>query len=210
MKFAVLGATGRTGRPLLDQALADGHEVVALARTPSTLDTAHERLTVVQGDALDPDAVGRVVAGADAVLLTLGHAEGSPKNVLGRAAETVVRAMDAHGVRRVVTETGAGVADPRDPGGLGPAFMRGVMRIVARPLLEDSEAHVETFRQSGLDWTAVRAPRLTNGPRTGAYRTGYFAMGPGHSVSRADVADYMLRLATSTEAVGEAPMITSG
>ncbi|WP_420455444.1 NAD(P)-dependent oxidoreductase [Rubrivirga sp.] len=209
MKFALLGATGRTGRHVVTQALDAGHEVVALARTPSKLDVQHDRLTVVQGDALDPDAVGRVVGGADAVLLTLGHAKGSPKDVLRRSASVVVDAMKRHGVRRVVTETGAGVADPRDPGGLGPAFMRGVMGVVAKPLLADSEAHVDVFRRSGLDWTAVRAPRLTGGPHTGRYETGYLSMGPGHSVSRADVADYMLRLATSDEAVGEAPMITS-
>ncbi len=97
--------------------------------------------------------------------------------------------MRHDGVQRVVTETGAGVADARDPGGFGPAFMRGVMGVVAGTLLADSEAHVEAFRRSGLDWTAVRAPRLTNGPRTGGYQTGYLSMGPGHSVSRADVAD---------------------
>ena len=208
MKFAVFGATGRTGRPLVQQALDAGHAVAALARDPSKLALRHERLDVVQGDVLDPDAVGRVVDGADAVLLTLGPTKGAPPDLMRRAAENVVGAMRHHGVRRVITETGAGVADPRDPGGLGPAFMRGVMRVVARRLLADSEAHVDVLRRSGLDWTAVRAPRLTNGPRTGAYETGYLSMGPGHSVARADVADYMLRLATTGDGVGEAPMIS--
>ena len=210
MRLAILGATGRTGRPLVRQALADGHSVVALARTPSALDDlAHPDLVVLQGDATNPEDVRRVVEGADAVLLTLGHTTTSSHDVLTRAAEHVVAAMEAHGVRRVVTETGAGVADARDPSGLGPRIMRGIMGIVAKDLLRDSERHVETFRRSGLEWTAVRAPRLTNAPRTGRYKTGYFAMGPGESVPRADVADYMLRIAQTDEAVGEAPMITS-
>ena len=209
MKFAVLGASGRTGRPLLDQALAKGHSVTALVRTPSAFDLEHPRLTVVPGDALDADAVARTVEGADVVLLTLGQVKGSPPDLMERAAENVVAAMRQHGVRRVITETGAGVARPGDPEGFGPSFMRGVMGLVAGALLRDSVAHVDVLAASGLDWTAVRAPRLTNGPRTGAYRTGLFAMGPGHSVSRADVADYMLRLATSDEGVGEAPMITA-
>ena len=210
MKFAVFGATGRTGRPLVEQALAQDHEVVALARTPAKLGLDHPALSVVPGDVLDPDPVGRVVAGADAVLLTLGPTKGGPPDLMARAADTVVAAMQNHDVRRVVTETGAGVAMPGDPDGLGPSFMRGVMRLVAGGLLRDSEAHVAALRDSGLDWTAVRAPRLTTGPRTGDYRTGLFAMGPGHSVARADVADFMLRLAVSGEHVGEAPMITSG
>lgn len=208
MRLALLGATGRTGRPLVEQALAAGHTVVALARTPSSLDDlAHPNLVVLQGDATDASDVDRVVEGADAVLLTLGHTKTSSKDILSRAAEHVVSSMKAHGVRRVVTETGAGVADPRDPSGLGPRIMRGLMGLIAKDLLQDSERHVDTFRQSGLDWTAVRAPRLTEGPRTGQYETGYFAMGPGESVSRADVADYMLRLAPSDEEVGGAPMI---
>ena len=207
MRLAVLGATGRTGRPLVEQALAAGHSVTALARTPSKLGTEHPALTVVQGDAARREDVARVVEGADAVLLTLGHTKTSSRDVLAKAAENVVAAMKTHGVRRVVTETGAGVEDPRDPPGLAPRLVRGVMRLVAGDLLEDSERHVRTFRESGLDWTAVRAPRLTEGPRTGDYQTGYFAMGPGESVSRADVADYMLRLASSQEEAGGAPMI---
>lgn len=206
--LAILGPTGRTGRPLVEQALAAGHSVTALARTPAKLGVRHDRLTVVEGDALDPAAVARVVSGADAVLLALGHTKGSPDDLMKRSAQVVVAAMTAAGVRRVVTETGAGVPDPRDPGGLGPAFVRGVMKVVVANLLADSEAHVDAFRGSGLDWTAVRAPRLTEGPLTGNARVGYFSMGLGHSVSRADVAAVMLRLALSGEFVREAPHVT--
>lgn len=210
MHLALFGTTGRTGRPLLDQALAAGHSVTALARTPTAL-PPHDRLTVVEGDVTDPAAVARVVGDgpADAVLLTLGPAKGSPPDLMETAARNVIAAMEASGVRRVVTETGAGVPDARDPGGVGPAFMRGVMKLVARGLLADAEAHVDVFRRSGLDWTVVRAPRLTTGPRTGRYETGYLALGPGHSVARADVAEFMLRLATAREYVGGAPTITS-
>ena len=207
MHIALFGGTGRTGRPFIDQAIAAGHTVTALARTPAAL-PERPGLTVVGGDALDPDAVGRVVEGADAVVLTMGPTKGAPPDTMRRAAENVVAAMRHHGVGRVVTETGAGVPDPKDPGGLGPAFMRGVMKLVAGSLLADSEAHVDTFRQSGLDWTAVRAPRLTEGDQTSRARVGYFPMGPGHSVSRADVAEVMLRLATSDQYAGEAPMVT--
>ena len=208
MHLALFGATGRTGRPLAEQALAADHPVTALVREPSRMALRDAGLTVVQGDVTDPAAVAGVVAGADAVLLTLGPTTGDPPDVMAEAARTVIGAMRAHGVRRVVTETGAGVADPRDPGGLGPAFMRGVMKLVAGTLLADAEAHVAAFRASGLDWTAVRAPRLTEGPLTRQARVGYFAMGPGHSVARADVADVMLRLAASGEYAGEAPHVT--
>ena len=207
MHLALFGGTGRTGRPLIDQALAAGHTVTALARTPSAL-ASRPGLTVVQGDVLDPAAVAHVVDGAEAVVLTLGPTKGAPPDMMARAAQNVIAAMREHGVARVVTETGAGVADPQDPGGLGPAFMSGVMKLVAGKLLADSTAHVDAFRRSGLDWTAVRAPRLTTEARTGTYRVGFFSMGPGHKVARADVAELMLRLASSSEYAGQAPMVT--
>lgn len=209
MHLALFGASGRTGRPLAAHALAAGHTATALVRDPARLPLSDAGLTVVTGDVLDTASVARTLQGADAVLVTLGHAKGSPDDLMARAARTIIAAMRDAGVARVVTETGAGVPDPRDPGGLGPAVVRGVMRLVVPTLLADSEAHVDAFRASGLAWTAVRAPRLTEGPLTGTARTGYVAMGLGHSVSRADVAAVMLRLATSDEYAGEAPMVTA-
>ena len=207
MRLAVLGASGRTGRPFVRRALAAGHDVAALVRTPEAFDLAHDALTVASGDATDPAAVSRVVEGADAVVLALGHTKTSSPDVMEKSAEAVIQAMREHGVRRVVTLTGAGVADPADPPSLGASFMRGVMRVVAGTMLADSERHVEAFRRSGLDWTAVRAPRLTTGEATGAVKLGIFKMGPGAAVSREDVAEAMLRVVERGEFVGQAPMI---
>ncbi len=210
MHLAILGATGRTGRPLIQQALDAGHTVHALARSPETLTapaSGADRLTVSKGDATDAADVAKIVEGADAVLLALGHTKTSTDDIMVRAAENTIAAMKRHDVTRVITLTGAGVPDPADPPGLAPKILRGIMKLVVGTMLRDSERHVDLFRVSGLDWTAVRAPRLTDGPKTGRYDTGLFAMGPGESVSRADVADYMLRCATSAEASGEAPMI---
>ena len=209
MRIALFGGTGRTGRPFLDQALEAGHDVVASVRTPSKLGgLTHDRLTVLEGDVLDASHVASVVEGADAVVLTLGPTKGAPKTMMTRAAQNVVGAMKRHGVRRVVTETGAGVADPKDPGGFGPKVMSTIMGLVAKDLLADSEGHLNAFRGSGLEWTAVRAPRLKDGEPTGDVKVGYFSMGPGHSVVRADVAAVMLRMATSSEYAGEAPHVT--
>lgn len=206
MHLALFGGTGRTGRPLLDAALAAGHTVTALARSPSAL-PPHARLTVVEGSVTDPDAVARTVAGTDAVASTLGPSKTSPPDVMTQAAHHIVAAMQGAGVRRIVSVLGAGVADPRDPGGLGPAFMRGVMALVARRILDDARGHADVLRASGLDWTIVRPPRLTTKPATGRYATGYVAMGPGHEIPRADLAHFMLHLLASGEHVGEMPMI---
>ena len=212
MHLALFGATGRTGRPLLRQALGRGHTVTAFVRDPAKLAEQHggvpDGVTVVQGSVADADAVARAVEGADAVLLALGHAKGSPKDVMTASADHVVRAMQRHGVRRVVTVTGAGVRQPVDNPGFGDKLMRTILGTVAPALLRDSEAHVRRLQESGLDVTAVRAPRLTNDDATGRYETAAtLQMGMGGKVARADVADFMLKAVEDDLFVGEAPMI---
>ncbi|MFN3597863.1 MAG: NAD(P)-dependent oxidoreductase [Rubricoccaceae bacterium] len=209
MHLTVFGATGRTGVPLVRQALARGHRVTAHVRTPSRLpaDLA-ARATVVQGDVLDAASVARAVEGADAVLLALAPTSGTGPPVQTRGTEHVVAAMRVHGVARVVSLTGAGVPDARDEGGLGPAVVRGVMRLVVPGLLADARGHADVLRASGLDYTIVRAPRLTRGPATGRYRSGFFALGPGHQISRADAAAFMLDCAERGLHSREAPVVT--
>jgi putative NADH-flavin reductase len=208
MKVTVLGATGKAGRHVVEQALADGHEVTALARTPAKLDIRHERLRVVQGDVEDAERLEQAVTGADAVISTVGQTKTSSPELLERLAQNLVPAMQKQGVRRLVTLVGAGVPDERDEGSLGRSFMRGLMKLVARKLLEDAERHAQIVRSSDLDWTLVRPPRLTDGERQGQYRTGYLRLGPKESISRADVAEFMLDLAGNGRYVREAPMVS--
>lgn len=177
MRVVVLGATGRTGRPLVRRALAAGHEVVAFARTPSALD----------------DPVARV---------------------LERGGRHVLDAMRDRGVDRYVVLTGAGVRTDRDPGqSIGSRVMGGLLGLVAADLLADSEAHVDDVRASGLDWTVLRAPRLTDGEATGSYELGYLDLGLGATLARADAAAAMLDVLTADPGsdgawVGELPHVT--
>ena len=212
MHLALFGATGRTGRPLLRQALQRGHTVTAFVRSPDTLAEQHggvpPGVTVVEGTVADADAVARAVEGADAVLLALGHAAGSPKDVMAAAADHIVHAMQHHGVRRLITLTGAGVRQPIDRPGFGDKLMRRVLGLVAPALLRDSEAHVRRLQESGLDVTVVRAPRLLTGDATGRYETApTLQMGLSGKIVRADVADFMLQAAENSLFVNEAPMI---
>ncbi|MEM1042618.1 MAG: NAD(P)H-binding protein [Bacteroidota bacterium] len=201
MHLAVFGATGRTGREALTQALAAGHTVSAFVRSRAKLaaqqDLSNDRLRVVEGDVRDYDAVARAVAGADAVLSCLAPV---PKDgrVQTEGTEHIARAMAAHGVRRIVSLTGAGVDAPGDPErSLGGKIMRGVMGLVAKDILADAEGHAAVLRRSDLDYAVVRAPRLTDDPHSGRYRHGILQLGLGAKIPRADVADFMLAEATS-------------
>jgi len=208
VKIAVFGATGRTGRPLVKEALAEGHEVVALARNPAKMGVSHERLRVVQGDVLDAASVDEVVAGSDAVVSVLGQVKGSPKDVQTRGTQNIVAAMQRHGVRRLVSLTGAGVRDPGDrPKFVDKAFGFLLKRLQPH-VLEDGERHAEVIKGSGLDWVIVRGPRLTEGPKKGTYRVGLVGKNSGTQVSRADLAEFMLKQVTSDEYVGQMPVVS--
>ncbi len=208
MELAVLGASGRTGRPLVQQALDAGHDVIALVRTPATFPIKHDRLTVVQGDALNAADVDEVVQGADAVLSTLGHSKNSPKDLQTVATKNIVAAMEKYGITRFVSLTGAGVDAPQDK----PKFINHVIKFALKTMqgavLADAEQHAKVLQASQLDWVIVRGPMLTEGPYTGKYRVGWVGVNTGTRISRADVADFMLKQVTDNTYIHKAPMVS--
>lgn len=208
MKIAVFGATGRTGRPLVEQALAEGHEVVALARDPSKLGMRHERLRVVAGDVLDAGAVEEVVAGADAVMSAIGHTKTSSKDVQTRGTRNIVAAMEEHGVKRLVSLTGAGVRDPGDQPKPVDKVFGFLLKTLQKDVIEDAEGHANVIKGSNLDWVIVRGPRLTEGPKKGTYRVSLVGKNSGTQVSRADIADFMLQQAANNTYLRQMPMVS--
>ncbi len=198
MKLIVFGASGRTGRRILQQAAATD-EVTAFERTERVL-PAH-RLFV--GDALDPDAVGAAMAGQDAVLSALGPRPDGPQDLCSRAMKLILDAMQARGVRRIVVITGAMIGHPHDRLGLAYHVIEKTKR--ARRAIADGRLEEQELRDSGLDYTIVRPPRLTDEAFTGRYRVGEsIEISSFASVSRADVADFMLRAVRTPEWIGRA------
>jgi putative NADH-flavin reductase len=193
MKIALFGATGRTGRQFLEQAGAAGHEVTAVVRDPAGL-TGRSGLSVVAADVMDPDAIGSLIAGQDAVVTAIGPRQGrKPITVQTESTASIINAMRHNGLRRLVVVSNSGMVTTGD----GP-----VSRIVAKPILRrllqdtwaDMQRMEELVRASELDWTILRPPMLTNGKRTGAYRiTLDRNVRGGIRVSRADLADGILR-----------------
>ncbi|MER6308943.1 SDR family oxidoreductase [Streptomyces sp. NPDC001657] len=206
MKLTVLGASGGVGRQLVTHALADGHQVTAALRSPEKLTAHHERLTVVRTDPLDPASVKAVVDGADAVLSGMGQAgRHDPLRPASTSARAVVEAMTATGVRRLLVVS----AGPLNRTGAGQPFLS---HRVFGPLLWAALKEVYTdltrmeavLRDSGLDWTAVRPPRLLDRPGEGRYRHAVEAGPAGSVIARADVARAMLDFVTDPRTYGHA------
>lgn len=202
MKLTVFGATGGTGQHLLEQALAAGHHVTAVVRDLARLPQAgHPRLEPIVADATNADAVIPAVTGRDAVVSALGPRPGGGL-VCADGARAIIAAMHAAGTRRLIVVTASGhIVDEGD----GPAT-----RLLVKPLLRrflregfaDFARTDEAVSSSGLDWTIMRPPRLTNGARR-SYRTALDRnVRGGITISRADLAHAILAALTDPAAVG--------
>jgi putative NADH-flavin reductase len=203
MKLTIFGATGSSGRALVSEALHRGHAVRAFVRDPARLPLRHARLEVARGDVYDREAVDAAVAGREAIIGALGIRRGSPKTLVADGTRHILDAMERHGVRRYVGLSAYGAGDSRD----GSLFVRFTW-LLLRPNLEDKERHEELVRASGLDWTLVRPPRLTDAPASGRFRTGTdLEMRLTSKVSRADVAAFMLDQLTDPTFVRRTPAI---
>jgi len=194
MKVVVFGASGRTGRLLVDGALARGHDVTAFVRAPDKLGVLRDRVRVVKGDVLDGGAVSDAVDGQEAALVALGVAmkKGDPA-VNAQGTLNVIRSMQRYDVRRLVVLSAGGTQQGPDPN-LPWVFERVVKPLFLKHAFADLRRMETSVRQSELDWTIVRASGgLTDGPARGEYRAepGYSLPG-GKKIARADVAAFML------------------
>jgi uncharacterized protein YbjT (DUF2867 family) len=207
----VIGASQGIGLETVRCALAAGHRVRALARSAAAMRLEHVQLEKVAADALDRSAVTRALEGADAVIETLG----APRDIgtvlrgtrlFSAATRILVDAMRERGVRRLVAVTGLGAGDSRGHGGF--LYDAIAFPLVLKRTYDDKDVQEQMIRASGLDWTIVRPGLLRNGPATGRARA---LADPkdwtGGSVTRADVADFVVREAFERRFVGQTPLL---
>ena len=202
----ILGATGGTGRHLVAQALDRGFTVTALARDPNALRVDHPHLKILRGDVLDYASVEAAVRGHDAVVSALGHKRFFyPTRILSDGTRNVLRAMDAHGVRRFVCETTLGIGDAA--GRMGLYYTLFVIPIILPFYFWDKTRQEQLIAASRIEWIVVRPGALTNSAPRGQYRHGPVVGSYLRTVriSRADVAAFMLDQLTNQTYVGATP-----
>jgi len=204
MKLCVFGATGRTGLALLDQALAAGHEVTAVARAPEKLKAYEGRVRIVEAGFQDAAAVGEAVAGQDAVISTLGTVERKRNTVLSDGTRVIIDAMKAAGTRRFIVVTSLGC---RESVKLIRSFVfrELIVKRLAKEIWADKDRQEELIEASGLDYTIARPGGLTDKPATGAYQVlgRYDPLPKSLMIARADVADFLLKAAGDPSTIGE-------
>jgi putative NADH-flavin reductase len=216
MKLTLFAATGGIGRQALEQALAAGHDVTAVVRNPKQL-SREVRAVAADLAAADPAALESAVKGADAVLSGLGPRSPSEAGIALQGTRAIVQAMKATGVRRIVVVSAAPISTVPSPGRPKPPrhdpgegfFMRNLLTPMIKTVLRKNYADLalmeDLLRESSLDWTVLRPPRLTDKPLTRIYRTAYGQnLRGGLVISRADAAHLMLRVLEQPETIRQA------
>jgi putative NADH-flavin reductase len=210
MKIAIFGATGETGRQLVEQALAAGYQVVAYVRNPSKLNTKHENLTIVQGELADQAIIERAVSAADAVISVLGPRGGSKGKPITRGMQNIIEAMKKQGVRRLIISSTLSAKDPNDLPDFKAKALVNLVKLTMHAAYEEIVSVADTVRKSDLDWTIVRLTTLNNNPKSGKVRVGYLGKGEvGLRISRADLAEFMLKQVQDTKYLRQAPVISN-
>ncbi|MBM7655568.1 NAD(P)-dependent oxidoreductase [Neobacillus cucumis] len=192
MKILVFGATGPTGQHIVRQGLELGYEITAFVRDPSRLNLKHQHLSVITGDVQNSNSVLNAVRGFDLIISALGNGKSLTGNVFSVGIKNIVDAMKQCHIRRIIVMSAFGVGNSLNR---VPVLPKVFYKTLLKSTFADKEIGEKYLNQSNLDWTLVHPVILTNGPKSGVYKSGeIISVGAFPKISRADVADFMLRL----------------
>ena len=206
----VLGATGRTGRIFVQEAVTRGHTVKALVRNVNARLDFPTGVKVIQGDATDEISLHQLIEGADVVVSLLGRAKGSSSDLKVKSTRLSLSVMQRTGVSRFIRLASApfGVhGEGDDPTG-GQKLLAGLVKVFAGAMVRDERKASEDVRNSSVEWTLVRAPILTDAPYPGKYKVGSLGRKSGRRVSRATIARFILDEIENGRHVRESPLVT--
>ncbi len=203
--IVVIGSTGRTGRLVLDEGLRRGHSMTAFTRRPDSLAGIRGLKAVVRGDGRHLEDVRGAIAGQDAVISIVASEGRGPTTVMSDVTRAELQAMREAGVHRLVTVSVSAIEGRR------PWVLINLVRWILRKPYADFGRMERLITSSSVDWTIVRPPYLSNGPKTGRVRTQVggkdLRHGPYH-ISRADLAATLVDLAEDSQHVREVLLVS--
>jgi len=191
-KVLIFGATGGTGKELVKQSLEKGYEVTAFVRSPEKVEITQSNLTLFKGDVLNYDDVAKTMKGHEVVFCCLGAPASNKTKLRTDGTSNIVKAMETHNIKRFICQTSLGFGDSKE---VLPWHMKYIIvPFILKRAFKDHETQEAVIEKSNTDWTIVRPGNMTNGNQTGNYKHGFLPTEKIKlKVSRADVADFMLR-----------------
>lgn len=208
MNILIFGSTGGTGRLLVEQALQQDHFVTAFARNPEKLQFKNPRLQTIHGDVMNLSSVENAMQKHDAVLSSIGSPANKTGTIRSTGTKNIIQAMKNAGIRRFICQTSMGYGDSRHVLNQTPFYFKYIIvPFILRKGFADHELQESYIKNSQLDWVIVRPGTLTDGEHTGQYRHGFAATDKKIKVkiSRADVADFMLKQLTGHDYLHKTP-----
>jgi len=191
VKLTVFGASGPTGRQIVDQAVDRGHDVTAVVRSTAPESRFPKSVTVLVADVYEGENVAAAVENATVVCNVLRHSKETPPDYVTVGGRRILDAMERAGINRYLTVIPAAVRQDGQRRGIGESLAVSVFRLLRPTVTADAEDHVDDVTARDLDWTILRVLRLSEGSTTRQYSTGNIRLGVG-SVSYGDVASFLL------------------
>lgn len=210
MKIALFGATGPTGKYVIEEGLRQGYELSAYTRDAAKLSDYASRIEIVTGSLKDRDAIKRTIAGADAVISALGPngAKTQETRPVMNGLRNVISVMNELKIRRLIQVSTASYRDPKDGFDLKSKALATLFRIIAHSSYDDIKATGELIAASDLDWTLVRIPFLKDHPADGSLTVGSYGSSKlGMKLSRGNLAKFLVDQVSSNQFVRAAPGI---
>lgn len=207
MEILIFGANGGTGKLLVKEGLAQGHHITAFVRNPNSLTIKAKNLSVFKGDVLNPKEVESAIKGQEVVISALGSKASDvmwkPNTVISDGVKNIVRSMKHEKARRLLFIASFGLNKN--------IFLpeKIFFRIILKNVFADIPNQERLIKESGLDWTIVHPAPLINAPKTGVYNQGEdLPIGLFSKISRADVADFILKNINTANLIGKAVTIS--
>lgn len=177
MRITVFGSSGNVGQLFIEKALLAGHDVVAYARSPKKIRIIHERLTIIPGELTDAVSIDAAIAGSDVVVSVMGPNGYQDSLIFAPAYRLIIAAMHAHNVKRLIALGTPTIRDKADRFNIIFFALIHIVSLIINKGSEDIATVGTLIHESGLDYTLVRVPLLTNGGATGSVQTGAFGNG---------------------------------
>lgn len=205
MTITVFGSSGKVGRLVVAEALRRGYTVRAFTHHNNPF-SDNLQLHVISGDIYNPDDVRHALKGSDAVISALGSWGSKHKDVVSKGIENIITAMNAEGLTRVVSLTGADAFDAGEKPSLVRSLSHSFGQLVAGKILRDGETHIRLLRESTLDWTVLRSPVMTNRSRI-FYKLSMQPLKPWDTMPRIAIAKAMVDQTDGSTYSRSAPFI---
>lgn len=205
--IAILGGSGKAGRPLVQVALQTGYRVRLLLRDPERFAQVDNRLEIIQGDARDEAALRQLLQGCHALLSTLGHPKGELTPIISPVTRQIISQMQALGISRYVVVTsfyGTGNEQTDEMTRKAADFMQTHFP----QFMADRQHELDLLMESTLNWTCVRLPQLVQKPATGHINVNPDYL-PGSQITTSDLAHFLVSLLTSEQYIRQAPFIAN-